>query len=140
MCSFDLNSQKIVIFLQKILNDEMSLCHKLNFFNPYIFDTWWCTLCKPLIFHTWIIWSNRNHSENDLRSTTLGCKDIRIRKSEFVAKTQFFYLDLTRFHTYIFSIQYCIIRQPPPRKYWVGPLYPSIYLSVYLWPDKSSIS
>ena len=111
-----------------------------QFFNPYIFDTWWCTLCKPLIFHTLIIWSNRNHSKNYLRSTTLGCKDIRIRKSEFVAKTQFFYLDLTSFHTYIFSIQYCIIRQPPPRKYWVGPLYPSIYLSVYLWPDKSSIS
>ena len=26
-----------------------------------------------------------------LRSTTLGCKDIRIRKSEFVTKTQFPY-------------------------------------------------
>ena len=26
-----------------------------------------------------------------LRSTTLGCKDIEIRKSEFVAKTQFLY-------------------------------------------------
>ena len=28
-----------------------------------------------------------------LRSTTLGCKDIKIRKSELEAKTQFLYLD-----------------------------------------------
>ena len=28
-----------------------------------------------------------------LRSTTLGCKDIKIIKSEFVAKTKFLYLD-----------------------------------------------
>ena len=34
--------------------------------------------------------SNRIHSLKHLRSTTsLGCKDIEIRKSEFVAKTQF---------------------------------------------------
>jgi len=45
-----------------------------------------------LIFQTWIILSNRIHSLKYLRSTTLGCKDIGIRKSEFVAKTQFLWL------------------------------------------------
>jgi len=24
---------------------ELSFCHKLKFYNPYIFGTWWC---KPL--------------------------------------------------------------------------------------------
>jgi len=45
--------------------------------------------CKPLIFQTQIIWSNRIHSLKYLRSTTFGSKDIINRKSEFVAKTQF---------------------------------------------------
>ena len=36
-----------------------------------------------------IILSNRNQRLKYLRSTTLGCKDIGIRQSEFVAKTQF---------------------------------------------------
>ena len=32
------------------------------------------------------------HSLKYLRSPTLKCKDLRIRKSEFVTKTQFLYL------------------------------------------------
>ena len=32
------------------------------------------------------------HSLKYLRSTTLGCKDIAVRKSEFVAKNKFFCL------------------------------------------------
>ena len=44
-----------------------------------------------MIFQTQIIWSNRIHSLKYLRSTTFGSKDIVIRKSEFVAKTQFLY-------------------------------------------------
>ena len=36
--------------------------------------------------------SNRIHSLKYLRFTTLGCKDIGIRKSEFVAKTQFLFV------------------------------------------------
>jgi len=43
-----------------------------------------------LIFQTQIIWFNWVHSLKYLRSTTLGCEDIRIRKSEFVTNTQFF--------------------------------------------------
>ena len=54
---------------------ELSLCHELKFLNSYIFAAWWC---KPLIFQSGIIWS-----------TLLGCKDIGIRKSEFVAKAHF---------------------------------------------------
>ena len=40
---------------------------------------------------TLTIWSNINHSLIYLRSETLGCKDILIWKSKFVAKTQFIY-------------------------------------------------
>ena len=54
---------------------ELSLCHKLNFCNPYIFATWWW---KPLIFQTYIIWSNSIRSLKYLRSPTLGCNDIEI--------------------------------------------------------------
>ena len=62
---------------------ELSLCNKPN---THIFSTWWC---KPLIFQTQIFSSNRIQSLKYLRSTVLGYTDIRIRKSEFVAKTQF---------------------------------------------------
>ena len=64
---------------------ELSLCHKLGFSNPIV-----GTQCrKPLIFQNYIIWSNRIHRLKYLRSTTLGYKDIVIRKSEFEAKIQF---------------------------------------------------
>ena len=36
--------------------------------------------------------SNRIHSFKYLKSSSLGCKDIRIKKSEFVAKTHFRYI------------------------------------------------
>ena len=65
---------------------ELSLCHKLKFSNPYIFETWWC---KPLVFQTKIIWASRLHSFKYLRSTTFGCKDIMIRRLKCVAMTQF---------------------------------------------------
>ena len=64
---------------------ELSLCNKIKYLNPNIFRT---RYCKPLIFQTQIIWFNRIHSLKYLRSTTLGSKDIVIRKSGFVAKTQ----------------------------------------------------
>ena len=38
---------------------------------------------KPLIFQAKIIQSNKIYRFQYLRSTTLGCKDIRNRKSEF---------------------------------------------------------
>ena len=59
---------------------ELSLNHKLKFSNPYIVVAWWT---KPLIFQTWF----------DLIKFififTLGCKEICIIKSVFVAKTEF---------------------------------------------------
>ena len=65
---------------------ELSLCQKLCFSTPYIFGF----QCRTsLIFLTYIVWSNRIHSLKYLRSTTLKSKDIRCRKAEFVAKTQF---------------------------------------------------
>ena len=62
-----------------------SLPQMKKFSSLYLCNRW----CKPLIFQTKMIWSIRIHSFKYLRSTTLGCKDIRSRKSEFVAKTQF---------------------------------------------------
>jgi len=64
----------------------LSLRNKIKYLNLEIFRT---RSCKPLIFQTQIIWSNRIHSLKYLRSATFGSKDIVIRKSEFVAKTQF---------------------------------------------------
>ena len=72
---------------------ELSLCPKLKFSNPYIFTT---GRRRPLIFQTYI---NRILSLKYLRSTTLGCKDIRIRKFEFVTKTQFLCILLRKIKT-----------------------------------------
>ena len=66
---------------------ELNLCNKIKYLNPNIFRT---RCCKPLIFQTLIIWSSRIHSLKYQRSTTFGSKDIVIRKSEFVTKTNSF--------------------------------------------------
>ena len=57
---------------------------QLKLSNTDIFTIRWC---KPLIFQTYIIWSNIIHSFKYKRSTTFGSKDIEIRK--VVTKTQF---------------------------------------------------
>ena len=75
---------KTLIFDQK---KELSLCHKFKFSNPYFFATWWC---KPLIFHTLIIWSNRIHSLKCLRSSTLGYKDTGIKNQSLWQRLNFF--------------------------------------------------
>ena len=62
---------------------ELSLCHKLWIYNPYIFRT---QCRKSFIFQTYIIWSNRIHSLKYQRSTTLESKDIGFRKEEFCGK------------------------------------------------------
>ena len=48
---------------------------------------------KPLIFQTkiYLFYLTEFTVLNYLRSKKLGCKDIEIRKSEFVAKTQFLF-------------------------------------------------
>ena len=45
----------------------------------------------PISFEPYVVnlWSNRSHSLKCQMSITLDCKDIGIRKSEFVTKTQF---------------------------------------------------
>ena len=77
--------------LTVILIKEFTLCHKLWFSNPNIFGT---QIRKPLIFQAYIIWSNKSHSLKFQRFTTLESKDIGIRKSEFVTKSQFLYRSL----------------------------------------------
>ena len=86
---------RIYISLRK--EKELSFCRKLKFSNPYICAAEWF---KPLIFQTLNIYSNRIHSLKHLWFTRLDCKDIRIRKSEFVAKTQFLY---QKFKKYFWS-------------------------------------
>ena len=65
---------------------ELTLCHKLWFSNPYIFGF---QRRKPLIFQTMTFDRSKNISLKYQRFTTLASKDIGIRKSEFVAKSQF---------------------------------------------------
>ena len=71
-----------------IQTEKFCLCHKLKFYNPFIVATWWW---KPLIFQTFVIFWNKIYSLKYLRSTTLGSGDIGISKSEFFAKTRFFF-------------------------------------------------
>ena len=73
----------------------MSLWNKIKYLNLNMFRT---RCCKPMIFQTQIIWSNRIHSLKYLRSTTLICRDKGIKKSEFVTMTQFLYIILTWFN------------------------------------------
>ena len=70
--------EKNIFFAKKL-----SLCHKLKCSHPNIFATWWWKLKYFKLFNlAELIVSN-------LRSTSLGCQVIGIRKSEFRAKTQF---------------------------------------------------
>ena len=57
-----------------------------NFLNPIVLQPDNINLS---FFILKIIWSDRIHSLKYQRSTTLGCIDKEIRKSEFVARTQF---------------------------------------------------
>ena len=87
---------------------ELSLLNKIKYLNLNIFR-FWC--CKPLIFQTQIIWSNRIHSLKYLRSATFGSKDIEIRKSKFVAKTQFLLTFVYLFKCVFLHCLYRFIRQ-----------------------------
>ena len=65
---------------------EMSICHKLwlsNSYNIAIHSP------RPFIFQT--INSVRSNSLKYQRFTPSGCEAIGVRKSQFVAKTQFLY-------------------------------------------------
>ena len=65
---------------------EMSSCHKLYFFNLCIYAT---RSRRHLLFQTInSVWSN-NISLKYYRFTSSGCKNIGIRKFEFVAKNHF---------------------------------------------------
>ena len=65
----------------------MSFCNKLKFTNSFIFATWWC---KPIIFQTYVIRSNRIHSLKEQMYTTSGCKDTRIKKLSLLQELIFF--------------------------------------------------
>ena len=87
-CLWDHLCLKTILFLTFTKTKELSLWNKIKFLNHKIIRT---RCCKPLIFQTQIIWSNRIHSLKYLRSATFGSKDNMIRKSEFGAKAQFLY-------------------------------------------------
>ena len=66
-----------------LVREELSLCNKLWFSNPYIFST---QCCRPLIFQTMNYVRLSNPSLKYQRFTPTGCRDIGIRKFDFVAK------------------------------------------------------
>ena len=69
----------------------MSLCHKLWFYNPYIFAT---RCCRPKIFQTMNCYRSNYLSLTLKMFTQSACKEIWIRKLEFVSKTQLVIDDL----------------------------------------------
>ena len=85
-CLWDHLCLKTILFLTFTKTKELSLWNKIKFLNHKIIRT---RCCKPLIFQTQIIWSNRIHSLKYLKYATFGSKDNMIRKSEFGAKAQF---------------------------------------------------
>ena len=88
------NTKKILRVLLKIgpfnfsteefqisMGKELSLRHKLRFYNPYIF----VAQCRrPLIFQTINSGRSNNQSLKYQRFTPTSCKDIGIRKFELV--------------------------------------------------------
>ena len=57
---------------------EIEFLPQTQIFQLYIFTTLWC---KPLLFQTETLLSNRIQTLKCQRSTDLGCKDTRIKKS-----------------------------------------------------------
>ena len=89
MLGIDQNKPKFVYFQIIIWSSAINRIESwpdIKFSNSYI-DGIIHRLYNPLNFKTRIICSNKIHKLYQ-RSTKLGCKDIGIRKSEFVAKTQ----------------------------------------------------
>ena len=83
------NKNEIIESSIDLLTKELSFCHKLRFFNPYIFAT---RSCRPLKFQT------KNSDISNILSLkykrfTFGFKDKVIRKLEFVARTQLISLE-----------------------------------------------
>ena len=68
---------------------ELNLWNKIKYLNLNIFRT---RCCKPMIFQTFI---TEFLVLNIIMPATFGSKDIVIRKSEFVAKTQFLCKNIT---------------------------------------------
>ena len=65
---------------------ELSLCQKLWFYKPYIFGN---QCLRSLTIQTMTSVRSNNISLKYRRLTSLGSKDIGIKKKEFVTKTQF---------------------------------------------------
>ena len=65
---------------------ELCLCHKLKFFNHYIFRA---KCCRPLIVQTVNSVKSNNLSLKYHRLQISGCKDIGVYIFEIEAKTQF---------------------------------------------------
>ena len=100
------------IFPSKMLSFpffKLNLCHCLiyvcNFSSDiiqrnWVFTTNWdvlATHCRwPLIFQTIISVRSNILNLKYQRITPLGCKDIKIRKFEFVAKTQFLFFKIRK--------------------------------------------
>ena len=90
----------------------MNFCHKLLFSNFNII----ATQCRrPLIFQTMKDVRSKNGSLKYQRFKSSGCKDIRLTKIEFVAKTQFLYFKGTVYTKRNFNLH---ARMVMPRNLW----------------------
>ena len=77
---------KIIFFIYlRYSLKEMSFCHKLKMYNPYIC----ATQCRtPLIFQTMNFVRSKGQSLKYLRFTSSSSYDIGTREFEFVEKPQ----------------------------------------------------
>ena len=70
---FEFHGQKVEYHIK-----DMSMCHKLKFANPFIFAPYGVSFDI-------LNWDYFIHSLHYRRFMTHGCKDLGIKKSEFVA-------------------------------------------------------
>jgi len=100
-------------FKPKELSHSM---HKLKFSNTSnIFATWWC---KPLIFQSTNIWSDKDHHFKYQWSTTSCCKVILTRKLRVCGKDSILFLFhfhcIIHFKSYVYLSSFlkdnCIVR------------------------------
>ena len=78
----------------------MSPCHRFWFSNLYIFET---QCHKPLIFQTYIIWSNISHSLKCQWFTILDSKDLRLENLSLWQKINSFGFIVYNFENWLVS-------------------------------------
>ena len=103
----------------------MSLVKNSKFSNPYFFTTWYLNF-----------WSNKIHGSKYLRSTTLGCKDKGIRKSDFVGKTQLLKVFRNKDHLFLTPWPLIYLKNSPMR--YFSPMHVDFRTIVFISSFRSN--